>query len=350
MYLVGKIEIDPSQATEIAKVKPTSFFGKLLDVMSFGKASGKVEKETFSALSILEQIYAGLRTSKVDNIIRLAVDDYDFYYDDSGQEADMADAISQFTTKVDPLESELFETLYLVMEHSLAPLKLLIEIRINRKHNVGEYPISIFVNGVIDEYKTSDDTNLTQLKTKLKNVFAEQKEYDDFIDRHKRIFDSFMHQLEYAVRKYIEVDDVRVESKMQVIRPKKKIANKVEIKHNKRSKPAYYGYYGFDDYFFYAWLWGDMMHDYNIYTHSIDVVDEQGNEIAHIGNSGFNAGDSNMLNSDAPFEPVSGSDIEYFQDNEFDDDLQNGGINFENSDSDSSDFSDDTPDFDLGDD
>jgi hypothetical protein len=347
MYLFAKIEIDPSQATEIKKVKPTSFFEKFIDVLSLGKASGKVEKETFSAVAILEKIYAGLHSIKVDNIIRLAVDEYDFYFDDSGQESDMDDAISHFTHKVDPIESELFETLFLVMEHSVDSLKLLIEIRINRKHKVGEYPIVIIVNAVVNEFQAGDNLALEQIKEKMKNIFANANEYNDFVDRQKRIFDSFINQLEYAVRKYIEADDIRRESKIQVIRPKSKMKSKKSIKHTKKSKPAYYGYYGFDDYFLYAWLWGDMMHEYNIYTHNIDIVDELGNEVMHIGDNGFNAADSDTLNSDADFEPVKNADIEYYRDNEYESEIKNDDWDSGSADSDSTGFYDDSSDADF---
>lgn len=351
MYLFGKIELDPSQVTEIKKVKRASFFDKLIDVLSFGKAGGKVEKETFSAVSILEKIYAGLRSIKVDNIIRLAVDDYDFYYDDSGREADMEDAVSLFTGKVDPIESELFETLYLVMEHSIDSIKLLIEIRVNRKHKVGEYPIIIIINGVIDEFKADGNVAPEQLKSKMKNLFSNSKEYEEFVDRLKRIFDSFINQLEYAVRKYIEVDDIRRESKIQVIRPKQKITHKNGIKHTKRSKPVNYGYYGFDDYFLYSWIWSDMMYEHNIYVHDVDIVDELGNEVLHIGENGFNAADTDTLNTDAPFEPVKTGDVEYFGNSEYDNELKNSGVDFGDIESDtaSDDFDNDFSDSDFGD-
>jgi hypothetical protein len=55
------MDIDPSQATEIKKIKKPNALSKVLNVLSFGLATERKEHETFTAISILEQVYNGLK-------------------------------------------------------------------------------------------------------------------------------------------------------------------------------------------------------------------------------------------------------------------------------------------------
>lgn len=346
MYLSGVLEIDPAQETEIKKVKPTSLFGKVLDFVSFGLAGSKQETETFTAVSILEQINAGLNAIGVNNIIRLAIDNYDFYYDDKGREADLTEALSHFKKKIDPIESELFGTIFMVFEHDQENLKILIEVRITRKHKVGEYPISIICNAVVKDFKAKETASEDFIKERMSGIFSNQQEYDNYVDRQKRLFDAFLEKLEYSIRKYLRVDDIRRYSNIKIIRPKNKIKDKKQIKHSKNSHPVYYGYYGWDDYAYYSWLWGDMMHEHNVYAHNIDIVDEEGNDVLQVGENGFNAGETDTLNTEAPFEPVRTGDVEYFKENEYADDLKQSGVIFDGDDEsvDDDDSNDDSDD------
>ncbi len=329
MYLVCKLELDPSQKTEIKKIKAGSGFSKFLDMLTFGQVGKKIESETFTAVTFIENIYSALNSIGVNNIIRLAVDDYDFYFDDSGKGADMEDAMEKFKIKVDPISSELFDTIYLVMEHDFDNLKLLIEIQLKRKHTVGEYPAIFNINAEIKDFVASSDKDLDNLKNKISGIFSNQKYYDEFVDRAKKIFDTFVAKLINAIKEFIPIDDLRRETAIQIIRPKTKIKNKNAIIHSKKSKPVYYGYYGYDDYFLYSWLWGDMMYQHNIYTRNVDIVDEEGNKILHIGEKGLNVGESNLLNVDVPFEVVRDDDIDYFPNNQYADDIKSQGINFD---------------------
>ncbi len=343
MYLSGILEIDPAQETEIKKIKSSSFFGKILDLVSFGHAGRKQETETFTAVSILEQINAGLNAIGVNNIIRLAVDDYDYYYDDSGQEADLEEALTHFKERVDPIESELFDTIFMVFEHEVNSLKILIEVRINRKHKVGEYPITIICNAVVKDFKADENTDGDFIKKKMSGIFSNQQEYDYYLERQKKIFDEFLDKLEYSIRKYIRTDDIRKFSSVKIIRPKTKIKDKKQIKHSRSKHPIYFGYYGWDDYFYYSWLWTDLLYDNNLYTHNVSIVDEQGNDVLQIGENGFNAAESDTLNTEAPFEIPKTGDIEYFQDNDFADDLKQDDATFDddNNDYDNDDSFDD---------
>lgn len=326
MYLSGKLEIDPSQTTLIKRVKEQGVFKKFLDAMTFGQAAKKQEHETFTAVSILQQIYMGLHSISVDNIIRLSVDDYDFYLDDSGEENDFERAMFEFSARVDPIESELFNNIFLVLEHIKDSIKYLIEIKISRKHQVGEYPIVINVNGVFPEYKLGENETPDDLKKRIKSVFTTQSDYEYFIRNKKLAFNDFLDELEMASKKFIKVDNVKKTSSMQIIRPRTAIKSPEEIRHDRFANPVYYGYYGFDDYFFYSWLWAGLMYDTNIYANDFYLVDDHGRDIINVGDDGFNAGEYNTLNPDEPFEaPVEGN-LEFYPDNEFEGELNDANL------------------------
>ena len=167
MYYSGTLEIDPSQMTVIKKVKPTKVFAKFLDALTLGATSDKMEHETFTAVSVLQQLNMALRSMKIKNVVRLAVDNYDFYFDEKGEDDDLHKAMLEFETKVDPLESEHFNSIFMVLEHLDKNFKYLIEIQINKSHKVGEYPIKVVVNGVLTEFKLKENESRDQKWRKL---------------------------------------------------------------------------------------------------------------------------------------------------------------------------------------
>ncbi len=317
MYYSAKIEIDPSQITLIKKQKPTKLFGKLLDALSLGQLSEKQEQETFTALNILQQLSTGLRGLNIKNIIRLSIDDYDFYLDDTGEEDDLSQAMFHLKAKIDPLESEIFKTIYMVLEHVEDNIKYLIEIGVERKHKVGEYPIKIKVNGVLIEYKYERGDTVESLEKRLAEVFQTQKSYDKYASNIKATFDKFIDELDNGIRKVIKVDDVRKTTAVNIIRPKKILNSPNEIKHQHNEQPIFYGYFGLEQYFFYCWLWANLCYKYNIYCSNFNLVDESGHEIITLGENGFYAGDTDTLNIDKPFEIPNTGDILYYGNNEY---------------------------------
>ncbi len=269
----------------------------------------------------------GLRSITVKNVIRLAVDDYDFYLDEQGVDDDLEQAMFEFKAKVDPLESELFNTIYLVLEHIDEHLKYLIEISITRKHTIGEYPIKINVNGVLKDFKYLDeDSGKERLKAKIEEIFNNQDKYNTFINEKKKIFNNFLDELAQAIKKFIRVDDFIVQSNTQVIRLKESIKSPSQIRHGRYSEPVHYGYYGINNYFFYTTMWSGLMYHNNIYCSNCMIVDGLGEPIMNVGETGFYAGETNTLNAEAPFEPPAGGDIEYFGNNEFENELNDSNL------------------------
>ena len=96
MYFHGTLAIDPSQMTNIELVKPTKAFGKMCYYMTLGLASEKEERETFTAVSILQEFNRAFSSLGITNILRLAKNDVDYYLDEVGREDDLKEAMAVF--------------------------------------------------------------------------------------------------------------------------------------------------------------------------------------------------------------------------------------------------------------
>jgi len=330
MYFNGQLELDPAEITIIKKVKPTKVFRKILDSLTLGMTSEKAEHETFTAVSILQQINMSLRSEGINNVIRLAIDDYDLYFDEKGVEDDLQDAMLQMEVKIDPIESENFKAIYMVLEHEQDELKYIIEVSIARAHPVGEYPIKIKINGVLSQFKRQAEEDRGKVGKRMGAIFENQKKYDAFLQEKTAIFNTFLESLDLSLRKFIKTDDTHKHFSKEMIRPKERINRVEDIQTSQTSHPVFYGYFGFSDYLFYSFLWSRACFNNNIYCHDFSLVDSAGQNIMTVGEEGFNAGETNTLNEDAAFEPPSSGDIEYSGENEFQDDLESADVLFAN--------------------
>ena len=128
MYYRAQVELNPSEITLIERVKPSHVFGKMLHFLTAGLASPEEEQQTFTAITILQQLNRALRDAGVTNIVRLSKDQIDFYFDEEAKKNDLKAAVETFQYEVDHIEAEVFEDLKLVVEHETELLKLLIEI------------------------------------------------------------------------------------------------------------------------------------------------------------------------------------------------------------------------------
>lgn len=321
MYFSGSIAIDPSKLTKIEVVKPDRFLKKILHHITLGKTSDKTEKETFTAFAIMNQIYNALKDLNINNIIRLSVNDHTFYLDEKGEKYDLDKAFLETETKLDPLESEVFDNIFMVLEHEVQTQKFLIEIKILKEHKVGEYPIQLTINGLLTEFKAKEGETREQLKQRMNFLFESQNKYDSYVDSQKSMFSGFLDNLSISIRKFIPMDDIIIDSNTKIIRPKEKVNSKNQIKTNSQREPVYQGYYGFDSFFFYSWLWASTVHSNNIMIHNTDIVDSEGSEIMSVGDEGFNAGDTNTLNDEGDFEAPAEGDVSYFGENEYESEL-----------------------------
>ena len=329
MYFSGKLSIDPSQVTHIDRVKPTKAFRKILYILTAGGVSDKEEVETFTAVSMLQQFNSVLRTMGVDNLVRLAKDDVNFYLDTEGKKDDLKEALDEFRLEVDDMESELFKKLILVAEHEDAYFKYLIQMDICRYHAVGEYPINLTINAVHKEFLCDSSTGDTQIQNTLKDVFKSQDAYNDFVKSRKHAFEAFQNRVELEVRKFIHCDKILSSSQTRIVRPPKPVKNVKSIRPQHNAEPVFYGYYGYGDSFWYAWYWADMCHDHNIHCSDVTLVDDLGQDIMTVGETGFDAGDSDTLNSEAPFEAPTTGDVTYHSGSVFEDSMESSSTTHE---------------------
>lgn len=309
MYFSSKLTIDPSQITKIEKVKPTKAFKRMMFMMTGGGIADKVETETFAAVSILQQLYRVLKSSEVDNIIRLAQDDIEFYLDEEGKEGDLKEALDNFDLEINDAMSELFGTLNLVLEHHDTNFSYLIDLKINRSHEVGEYPIEIVVNGLMKDMQAGDGETGESIKAKMEKVFVSQESYDAYVNEKRSKFESFSDNLQMNIKKFMKVDDVKVEHENKIMIPKEEANKPGEMRRNTSAyDPVHRGYYGYNDSYFYGYYWGSMGHDHHTVINNTYIVSDDGDTVGSIGEEGINAGDSTMFDPDAEYDSKIGSD------------------------------------------
>jgi hypothetical protein len=309
MYLKGTLTVDPSQLTEIVRIKPTKGFARIANIFSLGLVSDQEERETFCAVTILQQIYVVLRSLEIDNIVRLAKDDVVVYQDDHGQPDDLRHALDQFVAKTSPSEARVFETLELSLEHHTDEMVYLIEIWICRRHDVGTPPILITVNGLPNEL--CDNAAQDELHEKLEGVFESQQAYDTFVDHHKQLFAEFLDRVRHAFQRHMKVDQVLMESEVKIIRPDRRIQRRYEVPSTQRDSltdPVFYGDSGSQDPFFYAWLWSELCHTNQIHCRDCTIVNEQGDDVRAIGSDGIDAGSDEFFDVNVPLEEAWAAD------------------------------------------
>lgn len=327
MYFSSKLTVDPSQVTEIQVVKPTGAFALIIHTLTAGRTSEKEEIETFSALAILQQFQRVMESMGVNNVVRLAKDDFDFYIDTEGKKDDLEEAMMEFSLRVDSIESEVFETLYMILEHEDSDMKYLIEVEIHRRHKMGVPPIVIQVNAVIGELTRRKNESDQQLKNRMQRIFQTQEDYEGYLRGKEAGFHHFVSTIQQNLKKFIRVDLVEVENKRNIIRPKEKVSQPEQIPHGyEYSQPIYHGYHGFGEVFLYAWLWSSLLHSNNIYVNNASIVDSSGQDVMHVGEEGFQGGEGDTLDPDSEFAPPEEGDIEYESGNEFDSELSDAGV------------------------
>lgn len=317
MYFQGTLSIDPSQMTVVESVRPTKAFGKMLHFMTLGLASEREERETFTAVSILQKLNRVFLSLGITNVVRLAKDDVDYYLDQEGKEDDLKEAMAAFEQRDSSTGQSAFNTLRLVLEHEDEELKYLIEINIQRAHRVGEHPIRVTVNGLMKDLHVGPEQDDQDTRNLLQGHFDSQKSYDSYTGGKKARFDAFLDRIDEEIRGHIGVDDVRKLSKSKIIRPSEPVKKQSQWRRCDDYDPVYYGYYGYDDYFFYSWVWSDMCYRENIHCHDCSVVDEAGQTVFEVGEEGFDAGESNAMNPEEPIELPPDADVEVCADHAF---------------------------------
>ncbi len=307
MFFKGTLTIDPSQITKIERVKPKKAFKRLLYFMTSGKVSDKEERETFTAISILQQINGVFLHNSVNNLVRLAHDDIDIYFDKEGKKNDLKDALDRYEIEIGDSMSHHFQTIQMVLEHDDTTFKYLIEVQVNKNHAVGEYPIEITISGFLKEFKSHDFTSELDIKANARNIFVTKGRYDKYLNEKKALFEGFMSQLKMDIMKFIKVDDVKLEVKPTLVltKNKKEKTKRLKEKHTHVGHPSYY--YGFDNFILYTWLWTDMCHEHGVHVDNVEIVSEDGEHITEIGSESVDASESDLMDPDQDYDTRTSS-------------------------------------------
>ena len=303
MYFNARLSIDPSQLTKIEREEPNETFGKILHFITGGAASKKVEKETFAAVSILQKLHRLFWDMEINNIIRLSHDDIDIYVDEQGRDDDLKEALDTYELTINDAMSHHFETINMVLEHEDSNFIYLIEININRSHAVGAYPIQLKINGLIKEFRASGAEEVDEVKAKMKERFQSQESLDGFVNGKQMAFETMVNEMGMKVRKYIKVDDVKVEIDKRLILPKTQAKRVKKVtRANYDYDPVFGGYHGFAEIMLYSFLWSELMHDHGMHVGEMTLIGENADVIGDIGAEGLDAGTSDLFNEDVDFD------------------------------------------------
>jgi len=311
VYLSATMTIDPSHLTQLRR-KPTKGFRRFAELLTGNLLSQREEHETFTALSIMQEINIALRSVGVTDVVKFTKDDQVLYEDRASTSSDdMPQAIDTLTRQRTP-QGETFSTLSLLLEHHLATIAVIIEIRVSRVHDIGVYPIQISLNGLDAELQATE--GLQTLNDRLEGVFASQQTYDAYTESKKNEFEAFVLQLELAFRRRMSIDNLHRRVHANIVRPgltppRPSGAAGGAIPDSgpaatpdTDSAPMLQRYHSGADSMMYLWMWSSFMHSHNTYCHGATIVTESGVPAFSVGDEGFHAGESAALDPEAPFE------------------------------------------------
>lgn len=317
MYFNANIEIDPKYAEKSVSFENSGLMNKILRLVGAGSGKNMVAKESYTALSVLQNIYNGLSDSGVSNLIWLTVDEMDYYIDELGEDDDLKKGVEIVKETIDPVTSEYFDHIHLVSEHTDEILKYLIDIHIDRRHKVSEWPIKLRVIAVFKDLMLKEGETKDSLVSRMEYIFSEEANYEDYVSTRKQHFEDFLDRLEDNLIKYIAADGIKRNTTRNIIRPKRTIERKYQMKQGDIAHPLYFDYKGLKKYFFYCWHWGEQCHRFGLYLQNTVIVDEKGCDVATIKEIGVSAGESDTLNPQTSFTGFGNPFVTYHEGNDY---------------------------------
>ena len=305
MYWYGHIAIDPSHITKIRR-KPTKGFGRFAEILTGGLLSQKEELETFTALSILQQLNSVLLSLGITDLVRFSKDSTVIYEDkDSENQDDMQIVMEQVSQNSQAFGDSPFDSLTLLLEHHLDDLALVIEARVVRAHAIGTFPIQIIVNGLAADFDAAG--NHDSVHQKMQIAFQEQEAYNTITEHLHQQFQQFMNRLELAVRQQMHIDDLHKVIRTKIIRPRnedKKATDVADASFDMASThhdPVFDRYDSLSPSFYYCWQWSSMMHAHGTHVKDTTIVDEQGQTLFAVDDGGLDAGAASAFDPSIPF-------------------------------------------------
>lgn len=289
MLLTSKISLQPKQEVVIERKAPTKMFAKLLHALTSGLSSPQEKHQTFTAISILQELNIALRQANIVNIVRLAKDGNDFYFDAHGKDNDLAEAMKDFKLNTDNFEASLFNDLYLVLEHDDGQLRYLIEIDVKRVHGINEKPINININGVIKALEAQNGETPEQLSERLTGVFGGKDDLEAFSTRNRALFEKFVSDLSLIFTKSIRCESYDIDNKVQLIRAQTPASAYEDDDKREKAPMAHRGYPGWDNYAMYSLCWMGLMGTFGASAADVDIISTDGGLLQEVGDAGLDA-------------------------------------------------------------
>lgn len=312
MFFEATVSIDPSQVTELRRVAPSKAFGRLFHLLTGGRTGEREEVETFTAVSILQQLNVAMRGLGITNVVRLARDGKNFYLDTAGREDDLESALESFAQA--PPHDSPFAALKLVLEHSDDELVYLVEIDVARAHRVGVDPITVGVSAAFAGLAADDRAGV---EAALADVFTDQATYDAFVARKRSQFDGFVVKLSAAIQATVPADKLSTDVRAMIVRPRepatdvKRLVTR-RLVHGEEDEGwgrLFHGYHGVDREFLYAFAWTELAHAAGIELRSFTLVDDTGRPLCEVGVRGLQASECAELLPGAT-AAVRGDDVQ----------------------------------------
>lgn len=329
MFLTANLEIDPSQITKIKRVNNDNVLFKLYDVLTANINNQSIEQETFTVVSILNQIQMGLMRLGVNNVIKINVDNFNYFYDGEGKEDDLFDAFHSIEQNIEPLESQHFNEIELVLEHLDEDIKYLIDVTIMRKHKVGEFPIKIRINGAFTDLRLEDNEDISVVENKLALICQEQVTYDKYIRAKRMIFQTFVSEFEHTLSKFIKIDGITLKFIDKMVRPKILVPGRREIRENNKSEPFFHGFHGINKCLTYTLYWGKHVSKNSLYVKDFTLCDDFGKDIFAIGKEGFNSGEIDILKPQTKFKISNLNELIIYSGHDYMEEMEEDNITFE---------------------
>jgi len=291
MYMSGTLAIDPNLLATTRR-KPTKGFRRFAEILTAGLTAEREVHQTFSALSILQEINGVLRSLGITDVVRFTKDNAVIYEDpDSHDTNDMRLVLDRVSQDSRSRSLSIFQTMSLLLEHHLPEITLVIEVRIRRTHAIGEDPIQIIVNGLASSFSQQEKDTAA---VNLDRSFEDQLGYNAFTDNFRDQFDDFMQELEDAVRRHMRVDQVRRRSEAKIVRPQQDKSTVAAFgsrgdsfrSGSRSSDPVFQRFDATSDAFAYCWIWSTMMNSHDIRPQDVTIVDERGGAVGMIDSDG----------------------------------------------------------------
>jgi len=295
MYMSGKLTIDPNKLANVRR-KPSKGFRRFAEILTVGLIAEHEVHQTFSALSILQEVNSVLRSLGITDVVRFTKDDVIVYEDpDSIDTDDMRLVLDRVAQDSRSFSSAIFNKMSLLVEHHLPEITLVIEVRIQRTHAIGQQPLQIIVNGLASSFAKEEEDAAAE---KISQSFEDQLGYNAFTDHFRDQFDDFMQELEEAVRRHMQVDEVQRTSEAKILRPNQQdnaagqntaaaFSSSGDSQSSRHSEPVFQRYDSTSDAFAYCWMWSTLMNTHDIQPHDVTIVDEQGDEVGTVDSEGL---------------------------------------------------------------